>query len=240
MKKSELISRFADADFVTEDSLDIILIGAGGIGSYLGFFLSRLQHNLYIYDGDEYAIENMAGQLTRLSDLGKNKAEALKQLLSDFSGNQSIETYGWFEDDSMVGDIVFTGLDNMKTRKLAFEKWYNLYLEKVEANEDTSMMIFFDGRLALENFEIYVVEPHNAEEYRKSLFDDSEVEEPICSLKQTSHAAGMIATKMVAFFTNWLANKLSGEEVRVCPFYYEEIIPINYVNSREVSAKQEV
>lgn len=240
MKRDELITRFADADFVTDEPLDVVLVGAGGIGSYLGLFLGRLQHNLYIYDGDDYSVENMSGQLTRISDLGKNKAVALAELLKDFCGLTNAETFGWFEEDSMIGDIVFTGLDNMKARKLVFEAWYNYYLDKKANGDDTSMMIFFDGRLALENFEIFVVEPHQAEEYKKTLFDDSEVEDPVCTLKQTSHAAGMIATKMVAFFTNWLSNKLNQEEVRVIPFHYEELIPINYANSRYVEIATKV
>jgi tRNA A37 threonylcarbamoyladenosine dehydratase len=52
----ELMTRFKDAPFITEHPLDIIVIGAGGISSWAALFLSRLQHNLYVYDFDSFEV----------------------------------------------------------------------------------------------------------------------------------------------------------------------------------------
>ena len=58
------------------------------------------------------------------------------------------------------------------------------------------------------------------------LFEDSEVEDAPCTMRQTSHSACMIASHMVASFTNHITNIYERETVRDVPFFYEFFIPL--------------
>ena len=93
----------------------------------------------------------------------------------------------------------------------------------------TDTPIFIDGRLRAEQMQIFCVTPDKIEEYEKHLFDDSEVEDAPCTLKQTSHSAAMIASHMTAFFTNHLTNNNSGDIDRTVPFLWEYFIPLDYL-----------
>ena len=62
------------------------------------------------------------------------------------------------------------------------------------------------------------------------LFDDTEVQDAPCTMKQTSHSAAMIASHMVGFFTNHMTNNAVEEKDRTVPFFWEYFIPINYIN----------
>ena len=79
----------------------------------------------------------------------------------------------------------------------------------------------------MEQLQIFCVTPDRIEEYeRDHLFDDSEVEDAPCTMKQTSHSAAMIASHMVGLFTNHITNIYEREIIRDIPFYYEYFIPI--------------
>lgn len=115
---------------------------------------------------------------------------------------------------------MFSAFDNMQARRDMFTNWLN----------QPNPGIFIDGRLAAETFQIFCVTPDKAEEYDKTLFDDSEVDDAPCTAKQTSHMAAMIAAQMVGYYTNWVANKESGMDVRAVPFFSEYALALDYVN----------
>lgn len=72
---------------------------------------------------------------------------------------------------------------------------------------------FIDGRLGVENYEIYFVDSHETMlKYQQELFDDSEVPDLPCTAKQTSYMAMMISSMM----TNTIINSLS--DIREVPF----------------------
>jgi hypothetical protein len=89
--------------------------------------------------------------------------------------------------------------------------------------------IYIDGRLEVEHMQIICVTPENIPEYEKRfLFDDSQVEDLPCTMKQTSHAAAMIASYMTAFFTNHITNIYLREQLREVPFFKEVVLPMNF------------
>ena len=131
----------------------------------------------------------------------------------------------------MSHHYVFSAFDNMKARKDMFEAW-KAYLEEWKSDGGSDTPVFIDGRLTMEQLQIFCVTPDKISEYEAHLFDDSEVPDAPCTLKQTSHSAAMIASHMVAFFTNHIANNNIGETDRALPFMWEYFIPINYVNEQ--------
>jgi hypothetical protein len=212
---------------------DIIVLGQGGIGSWVSFFLSRIGCNLYLFDHDHFEEHNMTGQLVRGKDVNKLKTAAITEIIKEFSPACSvIGAEGLYQEDSMVGDIMICGFDNMKARALAFFKWYNHI--KTMPMEERKKCFFQDGRLNAELFQIFNI-PGDNQQYiddysRDMLFSDEDVEEQECTFKQTSHSAAMIAAHMTGFLTNWAINA-EDEVVRSVPMEYEYMIPLNLTNS---------
>ena len=78
-----------------------------------------------------------------------------------------------------------------------------------------------------DNFELLPI-PKTTKIYREQyLFDDSEVTENVCSLKQTTHSAAIIAGLMTGFFTNHITNLKNNNTARFVPFKTEYFIPLN-------------
>jgi hypothetical protein len=55
----------------------------------------------------------------------------------------------------------------------------------------------------------------------KFLFNDSEADETICSFKQTSFMANMIASYMVNLFVNFISNLSNPDIEKSIPFFTE-------------------
>ena len=211
--------RFSDAHWYnSKEKLDISIIGLGGIGSYLAYFLSRIgNHNFYIYDYDVIDETNMAGQFYPIIDIGLPKVEACSLLMERFSGSNP-NMMAKFTKDSMVTPYMFSPLDNMDVRKLAFDKW-------VEEYGDSNEALFVDCRMLMESLEVYFVTKDRIEDYRKQLFPDAEVEEAPCSAKATSHCGAMCASLAVAGFTNYLSNLYTDTDIREVPFKLRVDLP---------------
>ena len=84
----------------------------------------------------------------------------------------------------------------------------------------TNMKILDKLRLTMEQLQIFCVTPDKIEEYEKHLFDDSEVEDAPCTMKQTSHSAAMIASHMVGLFSNHMTNNAVKDKDRTDLFFW--------------------
>jgi len=210
-------SRFRDALWfskIDEYKIPIIIGGVGGIGSWLTLFLSRLVNSdtpIMIYDMDIVEDVNLAGQLYRISDVGKQKSQAVKSMVREFTSNATIFSESRYDESSLASPVMFSAFDNMASRKLMFDKWKN----EAAGFEES---IFIDGRLLAEQLQVFFVTPERIPLYEKHLFEDRDVPNLSCSYKQTSHFAAIIAAKMVQGFTNWFVR-----DTAELPFYYEEI-----------------
>ena len=212
VKVSPRSVRFSDASWY-HPGIDVIVGGAGGIGSWLCFFLGRQECNIFLYDDDIIDETNLGGQLYNSSDIGKNKASATAEHVFDFT-EITLDVMGKYTKEDMVGPVVFACFDNMEARKLMFDNWC----------EVPNKQIFIDGRMLAENFQVIAVVPKNIERYREEeLFEDSEVEEERCSMKATSHCGAIIAGYMISVFNNYVANFKDKGDFREVPFkmYYD-------------------
>jgi hypothetical protein len=199
-------SRFRDAswfELIDKITTPVVIGGAGGIGSWLTLFLSRI---------------NLAGQLYRIGDIRENKAVATSHIVKEFSGYTKVHPQREkYIESSLFGPIMFSAFDNMEARKVMFNNWRR---EIVVGNEDN--IVFIDGRLLAEQYQVFCVTDKTADEYEeKHLFNDSEVEDANCSYKQTTHFAASCAATMVQVFTQWLMRH--NKHNMPVPFYYEEI-----------------
>ena len=220
---SENHGRFKDADWYGQ-SLDIVIGGAGGIGSWLAMFLTRIGHKLYIFDDDTIDITNMGGQLYKQSQIGLNKAEAVKQNVLDFNGTDLVDCFMRYDEKMpMVSPIMVTCFDNMAGRKLMFENWC-----KQEDRE-----LFVDGRMLAETGMVFFVQKGQEDLYKSELFEDSEVNEAPCSFKATSHCGALIGSLMTNGINSYLGNKSTGVNIRILPFRYDFELPLFNFNDIE-------
>lgn len=200
----------------------IILAGVGGIGSYVGFLLARMKPTaLYIYDDDIVEEVNMSGQLYGQSDLGRPKVSALANMIRNYANyGSTFAIPERFTNDSEATDIMICGFDNMGARSTFFRKWVNHVYSKPE--EERGNCLFIDGRLAAEEFQVLCIkgdDEYNINRYRSEfLFSDIEADETICSYKQTTFCANMIASYMVNLFVNFCANQCEPLIDRDLPF----------------------
>lgn len=236
-------NRFKDAPWFTGDKEEFCIVGgAGGIGSWLTILLSRAGYLPIVYDFDILEEHNLAGQLypKEAAKAMLPKVEALKELCKSLTDTVIDVFNEKYTAESMSHHYVFSAFDNMQARKDMFsawcdyiEQWKKDVLSGENPSEDPDYMthtpIFIDGRLTAEQMQIFCVTPDKIDAYKEHLFDDSEVEDAPCTLKQTSHSAAMIASHMVGFFTNHYTNNVVGDIDRNVPFKWEYFIPINYI-----------
>ena len=219
----EATSRFSGAIWYSAiQSKTITLAGVGGIGSYVGFLLARLKPaGLYLYDPDIVEQANMSGQLYGSGDLGQAKVSSLHRRLQVYANYYNSVAYQErFTAESEATDIMICGFDNMEARKLFFDAWEDRLMSKPE--EERGKMLFIDGRLAAEEFQVFTIQGNDIRairEYRsKWLFSDAAADETICSYKQTTFMANMIASVMVNLFVNFVANECNPIIDRDVPF----------------------
>ena len=219
----EATSRFSGAIWYSAiQSKTITLAGLGGIGSYVGFLFARLKPaGLYLYDPDIVEQANMSGQLYGSGDLGQAKVSSLHRMLQVYANYYNSVAYQErFTAESEATDIMICGFDNMEARKLFFDAWENRLMAKPE--EERGEMLFIDGRLAAEEFQVFAIQGNDTRamrEYRsKWLFSDAVADETICSYKQTTFMANMIASVMVNLFVNFVANECNPIIDRDVPF----------------------
>jgi molybdopterin/thiamine biosynthesis adenylyltransferase len=218
---SDSTARFSSAEWfdIIRDT-SVIIGGAGGISSWLAILLARTNvSSLCLYDNDRVETVNLAGQFFRVRDVGKHKVVAVTDILremSDFYGcNYYKELY---TPHSEISPIMMCGFDNMEARKVFFNNW-----KRNLPNVDKSKCLLLDGRLSAECLQVYCIQGDDEASVKYyqdyCLFSDKDADSTVCSYKQTSFMANMIAGTMVNLFVNWCANRAGG--FRPVPFFTE-------------------
>ena len=222
----ETTSRFSGAIWYEEiQKQAVTLAGVGGVGSYVGFLLGRLKpQRLIIYDPDRVETVNMSGQLYGQTDVGNYKSVALSIMIRNYANyNNIVALNDRFDANSEATDIMICGFDNMEARKVFYERWKQRVLSYSTGSNDRKKCLFIDGRLAAEEFQVLSIQGNDdraMKEYEgKWLFSDVEAEETICSYKQTTFMANMIASVMVNIFVNFVANRCNPIIDRDVPFF---------------------
>ena len=201
---------------------DVYIIGAGGTGSWISLFLSKIGHTIHNWDRDSFSFENLSGQFTLTSTLGTNKVRATRANTRAFGCNNMYHTYDVHWDESQFAyknaNIVISCADSMDIRKRAFEYWKKYQLAKT--NRDASEMnIFIDTRMSAVTGEIYMLTTSkHMKMYEATLFSDEEAIEAPCNLKATTHCAATLAGLVVAMFNNQVSNKLDGFYIQEVPY----------------------
>lgn len=200
-------TRFLSAPWLNKaQESSVLLAGCGGIGSWVALLLSRIGVNLTLIDDDLFEAHNISGQFIHTALVGRSKVEAVALNCEIFGGKRPSTLRTRITNDSSIqSKIVITGFDNMDARKSTFTHWYN-YIQKLPPEEKTTAL-YIDGRLSATAYQIYVIRGDQEDLMKKyseeALFDNSEADATVCSFKQTSHLACLIAGKIASFFVNY-------------------------------------
>lgn len=215
----DTVLRFSGAPWFEEiQKYTFIIGGCGGIGSHLAFQLSRMKpKSMFLYDPDKVEAVNMAGQLFSVLDIHKTKVNCIEAFCRKYSDMYNIMTYSRKITEGMLFSTgtpitLFSCFDNMKARKCMYQNW----LTSKEKFPDTDT-ILIDGRLSFDTLQVFFVDGNNHERYRDEyLFSDEEADATVCSRKQTTYMAAMIAAFMVNVLTLYLTNKtIEDKELRI-------------------------
>ena len=224
MTELESTQRFSGAIWYNKiQEQEIVLAGVGGIGSYVLFLLSRMKpRQIYAYDPDIVEYVNLAGQLYSRADVGRPKVESVVRMAQNYSEYYGISSFcDRFTETSPTKNIMICGFDNMAARKLFYLRW-KAHVDSKASEEEKAKCLFIDGRLNAEEFQVLCItgnNPYAMHKYESEwLFDDSQVEEAVCSYKQTTYMANMIGSVMVNLFTNFCANLCNPIVERDIPF----------------------
>ena len=226
LTSNDATSRFSGTEWYEEiQKKKITFAGLGGIGSWSCLLIGRMALQTFsLFDDDKVEMTNMSGQLYSRNQIGKFKAEAMRELLSQYTS--TISTYAnrrKFTDDDIPSDIMICGFDNMEARKTFFISWMKHM--RFMSEEQKKQCLFIDGRLSIDTLQVFCIQGTDVEaqgRYEENyLFSDEEADETICSMKQTSYLAAMIGSVITNLFTNWVANSLDPIIPYDLPFYTE-------------------
>lgn len=186
----ESIHLIRQQDIIAEKNLgtEITVIGAGAIGSMTTLLLAKSGFsNIRVYDADNVDAVNINSQFYRISDIGRKKVDALKDIVREFSGVEINAIPEFWNGETHFG-IVVIAVDSMKVRKAIYSahysKAFNTWL--------------IDSRMGAETFLIYTYHSMRESKYSNSLYSDEESLQEPCTAKATSYCAGILAGHVAA------------------------------------------
>lgn len=210
-------SRYSGFDWA-EKIHKILVVGQGGIGSFVTFYLSRIGHEITTFDFDTFEAHNLGGQLITTDYIGSTKSYSIKSMMHvEFGCTNTIynNNQRWNKEDIIL-PIVFSCADSMKVRNDLFETWVS-NLSNFPKEEPKC---FIDSRMGAVAGEVFCISKGSQiKEYRKTLFDDSEAAELACNTKATTHCAALLSSIAVGLMNNVISNKNVDFEITNVPFH---------------------
>ena len=132
----------------------IHIIGCGSVGSTIAENLARCGiKKMTLWDFDKVEAHNIVNQMFREADVGKTKAEALKDILLEINPDMEIKLKpnGWHGE--MMSGYVFLAVDSIEIRRKIVEQHMN----------NNNIKAMFDTRTLLTGAQLYAA---NWSEYK--------------------------------------------------------------------------
>jgi len=208
--QEELYKRIEDAPWAVYKT-HMTIGGAGGLGSWLAFFLSRIGHSMSVYDFDVVGDENVGGgQLYGLEHIGREKTSALKEVVNRFSGQTPFIGMGRFEKGSAVNPLTFATFDNMESRKIMFKQWCELIRNRTPEQAKAHVWGFMNVSMLPEGGFIELIDrPSRIKRWNDDWVPSDQIPDLVCTFKSTTHNAASVAAKVVSVLNNMVCNKMS-------------------------------
>lgn len=132
----------------------IHIIGCGSVGSTIAENLARCGiKKMTLWDFDKVEAHNIVNQMFREADVGKTKAEALKDILLEINPDieLKLKPNGW--NGEMLSGYVFLAVDSVEIRRKIVEQHMN----------NNNIKAMFDTRTLLTGAQLYAA---NWSEYK--------------------------------------------------------------------------
>lgn len=211
---NELHTRYSAASWL-DYKRHIVIAGIGGAGRGIAHQLGvQGNHELYLCDPDIVESHNCIPQGYRFDDVGKSKVSACRDMILDINYSSSVNTY-WSKVQLFLAERhykynVIATTDTMESRRYLYNWWKSYGHEW-----------FIETRLLADVFEVYFVrkdQPELHEKYMRTLFDDSEVDEGVCTFRQTAYVSNILHGYVVGLINLYAYKELHGVEMNI-PFY---------------------
>lgn len=182
--------KFLDQEKLAETPITII--GAGSIGSFAAMTLAKMgAQTMALIDDDGVSDWNLPNQFYRMDQVGKHKVEALAENIKAFSG---VTPYVFLErfEEKALSEVVIVAVDNMKTRKLVWDKFilggYAKYL--IEARMGGLQASLYSIKKTDED----IVKADDVSLYESMLFSDEEATTERCGEQTIIFNVNLIAS----------------------------------------------
>ena len=163
------------------ESLAVTIIGCGAVGSFTCLTLAKMGvSNICVYDADTVEEHNLSNQWFRPADVGRNKAEALAEIIHEFA-EVSLTVHPEHYVRQPLRGIVIGAVDSMDTRLLIWRE-----VKKMVPD------LYLDARMGAEVGKIHVVQPgdpSSRRHYEADLYPSSEALHARCTAKATMFCA---------------------------------------------------
>lgn len=183
------------------------VIGCGATGSRVALSLAKLGvEHLHLWDFDIVEGHNLANQCFGVSDIGKNKAEALRnRILSEVDTAVSAHSVR-AEGTELFGDVVFLLTDTMESRRQIWERGIKL---------KPRVQLMIETRMGVDVGRVYAVQPTlsgHIKAWEETLYASDEAVRSACGTSVTvGPTADILAGYAVWQFVRWHAILNGGE-----------------------------
>lgn len=178
----------------------VCIIGAGATGSFVATALAKMgMTNIKIFDKDTVEEHNFPNQLFPIDALGKNKAEAVKEVVKKYAEVEVESVPDFYENQELEG-IVISALDTMTGRKKIYEN--------VKKNPKVNLLI--DPRTGAEVFRLFTVVPSlelSCKFYEPNLFSDEEADEAPCTARSIIYSVLLVSSYICNQVKRYLMNQ---------------------------------
>lgn len=138
-------------DFFQPDKDDsmIHIVGCGSVGSTVAENLARCGVSRFtLWDFDDVEAHNIVNQMFRQQDIGRNKVDALKDIILEINpdANIKLKPNGW--NGEMMSGYIFLAVDSIDVRRKIVEQMFDsIYVKAI-----------FDFRTLLESAQHYAAD----------------------------------------------------------------------------------
>lgn len=165
----------------------ILIVGVGGIGSWLTLTLAKMGCKyLRVMDNDKVELKNTGSQLYTKEDIGKRKVVALEDIVRRMTGTRIAFMPRHWKPGDAIEKIMIIAVDDIEERK---KIW-------LAVKYNPNLAYFIDTRMGGELMRIYLVDLKNLEShdcYEKTLVAKKDIEPEPCTARAIAYNVFVIA-----------------------------------------------